>query len=187
MITRTFAAKLFPMWTLLEGFESLTPEELEALLEAPLLITILVGAADGTIDDEESYWSERLMQVRTYAGKKILVDFYREAAVDFLEKVAETLSKLPQNASERGREIATRLEKLNPILAKLDVRLGAALYKSFLMLARETAHASGGFLRIGAVSAAEHEWVDLKMLTPIFAPKTEDKEEESDDADEVED
>jgi hypothetical protein len=63
------------------------------------------------------------------------------------------------------------LEKLNPILAKLDAEVAYLLYHGLLSLAKEVAKASGGFLRIGAVSAAEYVLVELPMLTPIEAPE----------------
>ena len=169
------------MWTSLSGFEQLTKEEIDALVEAPALITVLIGAADGELDKEERIWSERLLRVRTYANPKALNEFYRVVVEGFWMKVHSEMAHLPQDAEQRNQEISERLEKLNPILAKLDVSLGGDLYKGFVGLAEETAEASGGFLRIGAISAVEDRWVKLPMLTPIVSPtpmQSEENEEE---------
>ncbi|HND89804.1 MAG TPA: hypothetical protein PK971_15835, partial [Saprospiraceae bacterium] len=158
------------MWTPLEHFRPLSPEELDALTDAPVLITILVGAADGNLDREERSWSDRLMRSRTYNNPKALNDFYRIVANGFLDKVDQRLAELPADPERRGQEISQRLSRLNPILAKLDAQTGADLYKGFLALAEETAESSGGFLRIGAISAVEQQWLKLPMLQRIEAP-----------------
>ena len=171
------------MWTMIEGFEHLESDEFDNLLDAPALITILVGAADGELDREERSWSERLLRVRTYNRPKELNEFYRVVVEGFWVKVNGFLAELPTSTEVRGQEIARRLLRLNDIFLKLDIHLSADLYRGFLALARETAEASGGFLRLGAISPEEKQWVDLPMLTPVAAPgKTmeegeEDKEE----------
>jgi hypothetical protein len=164
------------MWTNLEGFTHLQAFELDILLEAPVLITILVGAADNELDREERVWSERLMKVRTYSKPGIVADFYRVAAADFQEKVDDTLEKLPEDLNLRSDYLQHRLASVDHILNKLDPALAADLYKSFRGLAHETAQASGGFLRIGATSAAEAKWVNLPMLQPRFQEGETEKE-----------
>lgn len=170
------------MWTLMEGFNHLQPNELDILLEAPVYITVLIGAADGKLDRQEKYWSEKLMETRSYARPKELNEYYRVVAENFLDKVDATLKALPQDTALRTAEVAQKLELLNDILAKLDQVLAYDLYKSYTSLAEETAEASGGFLRIGAISHEEAEWVKLPMLRPIEKPahffkKEADKED----------
>jgi hypothetical protein len=82
------------------------------------------------------------------------------------------LAHLPAEVEARNAEISERLSHLNLILAKLDPALAAAIYKGFVGLAQETAKASGGFLRIGAVAEMEEKWVNLPMLTPVVAPQS---------------
>lgn len=167
------------MWTNIEGFQHLSNEEIDALVEAPALITILVGMADDQLDGEERTWSERLLRSRTYNNPKELNEFYRVVVEGFWARVQNEVNHLPQDAEDRGQKLSDRLTRLNPILAKLDTELAAALYKGFVNLAEETAKASGGFLRIGAISAAESKWTNLPMLDPIFSPnKEEDVEQE---------
>lgn len=170
------------MWTLLTGFEKLSKDEIDALVEAPALITILIGAADGDLDKEERTWSERLLRTRTYNNPKILNEFYRVVVEGFWVKVHSEMAHLPEDPKERNEVISARLERINPVLEKLDPQLAADLYKGFLGLAEETAEASGGFLRIGSISAVEARWVKLPMLKP-FVNSTPVIEEEGDDWD----
>ncbi len=156
------------MWTMLEGFEHLTTEELDTLVSTPVWITALVGSSDGKIDRDERAWADRLMRARTYSMPGLLSEYYRVVADGFLEKVDEVMEGMPDAPEARSAELAGKIAAVNPVLAKLEPELGATLYKSYLILAKETAKASGGFLRIGAISSSEHEWVQLPMLTPII-------------------
>jgi hypothetical protein len=159
------------MWTMIEGFKHLSEEEFDLLVEAPALITVLIGASDGELDREERVWSERLLRSRTYNKPKSLNNYYRVVAEGFWARVQGALAHLPADVHARNEEISKRLSTLNPVLAKLDPHLAANLYKGFLGLAHETAEASGGFLRIGAIGAEEAKWIHLPMLTPVEAPE----------------
>ncbi len=151
-------------------FKKLSQEEIEALKAAPALVTILIGAADGKLDGDERNWSEKLVRTRSYAGQADLQEYYRSIAEGFWVKLQHEMSVLPADTRERNAVLADRLGKLNPILVKLDREVAYNLYKGLLGLAAETAKASGGFLRMGAVSSEEHEWVNLPMIAPIEAP-----------------
>ncbi|MCB0577650.1 MAG: hypothetical protein KDC61_24025, partial [Saprospiraceae bacterium] len=89
------------MWTMIEGFQSLSHEEIDALVGAPALITILVGAADGEIDREERKWTERLLRTRTYNRPKELNEFYRVVVSDFWTKVQNEIDRLPTDVDAR--------------------------------------------------------------------------------------
>ncbi len=157
---------------MIDGFEHLEPEEFDNLLDAPALITVLVGAADGDLDREERTWSERLLRTRTYNHPKQLNEFYRVVVEGFWVKVHSFMAELPPTPEARCQEIARRLTKLNDVFPKLDAQLAGDLYKGFLGLAEETAEASGGFLRLGAISAEEKQWINLPMLAPVVATDT---------------
>lgn len=159
------------MWTMIEGFKHLTSEEFDLLVEAPALVTVLVGASDGDLDREERTWSEKMLRARTYTNPKSLNDFYRVAAEGFWAKIHGIMAHYPPETAERNAALAQRLTELNPVLAKLEPNIASHLYHGLLRLAHEVAEASGGFLRIGAVNAAEAEWLHLPMLTPYEKPE----------------
>lgn len=156
-----------------EGFEPLTRDDWAALLLAPVQIVALIAGADGLVDKAERYWSARLLQVRTYARPAVLHAYYQQVSDGFMEQLDGLLASMPADTDARNALLSRALTALNPVLAKLEPSLGARLYKGYLGLAREAASASGGFLRIGAVSASEYKWVGLPMLTPIAMPEGE--------------
>lgn len=151
-------------------FNGLSKEEIEKLHEAPALVTILIGASDGKLDGEERTWSEKLLRARGYSGIPELQEYYRTVSESFWVDLQHELAALPAGIEERNEIISDRLAGLNPILAKLEPEIAYGLHKGLLGLAEETAKASGGFLRIGAISAKEHILVTLPMLTPIEKP-----------------
>ncbi len=150
-------------------FTNLTEPENQLLAESPALIAVLIGAADNRLDREEKTWAEKLIAARAYSKPESLQPFYKSVSVGFWDRMQALLDKMPTDSAERNSLISNKLEGLNPILAKLDNFTGAALYRSFKMLAEEVAKSSGGFLRIGAVSEAEAKWIGLPMLSPIFS------------------
>ena len=166
----------------MQGFDNLDATELQALLEAPAKIMLLIAGADGEIDQEERYWSNRILKARTYTKPVELNAFYEKVSASFLAKTEEFLKFYPHDPELRNEMLAKELETLNPILAKIDTFLAAKLYKGFIALALETAQASGGFLRFGATSALEKKWVELPMLHEISMPEgyVEEEEEEKD-------
>ena len=158
---------------MIEGFKHLSAEDFDLLVEAPALITVLIGGADGELDREERYWSERLLRSRTYNNPKSLNDFYRVVAEGFWARVQGAMAHLPASVAARNEEISKRLSGLNAVFPQLDPQIAGELYKGFLSLAEETAEASGGFLRIGAIGPEEAKWVKLPMLKPVPLPKKE--------------
>ena len=142
-------------------------QEWQQLLDAPVQIAVLIGAADGELDREELRWADKMMENRSFAGVKMLRPYYDTANDGFYDRMKSTLADLPQDTAERNERLSEQLAQLNAIFSKLEPVLAGQLYKSYLGLAEETARASGGFLRIGAVSAAEHRWVKLPMITAV--------------------
>lgn len=161
-------------------FENLEQHEQEALLAAPVWISVLIAAADGDFDREERRWTERMVRVKSFARPRALNAYYKAVSEGFLKKVEAALAELPAEPSRRAEILNERLAELNDTLAKLPQAIGAGLYKSWLALANEAARASGGFLRIGAVSAAEARWIHLPMIQAIAAPDSEEETPEED-------
>lgn len=159
-------------------FETLTQEELLHLENAIPQIAVLIAGADGKIDNEEKAWANKLTEIRSYAGNKVLHDFYEDIHINFLIKFNDLVKSLPTNTEERQTELASNLSHLNPILAKLDPRVAYHLYDSYLTFARSIAEATGGFLRFGTVSKAEKDWIELPMITPVPEPPREAEEED---------
>ena len=159
-------------------FENLTPSELQQLEEAVVHISILVAGADGSIDAEEAAWADKLTHIRGYSGEEWLKEFYDGVAANFKIRFNDMVKSLPTDTALRQTTLATELDKVNPILAKLDAKTAHKMYHSYTTLAMSIAKASGGILGFGSVSRAEQKVVDLPMITPIAEPIIEHPTEE---------
>jgi hypothetical protein len=154
----------------MQGFEQLSDQQLDILRLAPVQIVALVGASDGEYNEMEEHWASKLVHGKTIGKATFLRPFWLSVHKDFREKVSDMLSKVPEDNSYRNKIISDSLALCNDILAKLDPMVAGHLYKGFLDLANETAVASGGFMRMGAVNSDERAYVTLPMLQPITVP-----------------
>ena len=150
-----------------QNFKVLSEAEFDKLKDAISLITVYIAGADGEIETEELKWATKITSIRSYFAHTDLIKFYTEVGKDFEEKVIEYAKDLDQ-LEVRNKTVTEKLTELNPIMAKLDPKVGAALYKSFLSLANHVAKASGGFLGFFSISSEEKAILDLKMINPII-------------------
>ncbi len=155
-------------------FENLTPSELQQLEMAVVQISILVAGADGTIDAEEVAWADKVAHIRGYSGEEWLQEFYDQVAANFKITFNDMLKALPTDTALRQATLSTELAKLDPILAKLDSKVGYKMYHSYQTLAMSIAKASGGILGFASVSRDEEKVVHLQMITPIPEPVEEE-------------
>lgn len=163
--------------------ENLTGEELDFLLQSLPLITILIGAVEDDLTDQEVSYGEKIVHIRSYNEKELLLEFYEQAEKTFVYHIQNLVAELPKDPASRNAEISVRLEKLNDILAKLDQRVAGYLYKGLVSFAHHIARAEGGVLGFFSISKAEEAWINLPMLTPIsIFEEDEDSEEQDEEA-----
>ena len=158
---------------MIDLFQKFNEEQIELLVDAIPLITILIAGADGEIDEDEKSWGAKLTKIRSYSHPDIMNEYYQHVGEGYSEKVESYIKSLPQDTDARTAAITEKLAGLNSILAQLDQYDGHTMYKSFTSFAEHVAKASGGFLRIGAVSKAEAALMSLPMITPIEEPEEE--------------
>ena len=159
-------------------FRKISKKELSLLKEAIPMITVLIAGADGNIDAKERAWAEKITKIRTYSVPEEYQAFYTEVGSDFQEKLDQMIERFPSDVRERGALINEKLSEVNLILAKLEPKYGALLYKEFKRFARHVATASGGFLGFFAVGSEEAKWIDLPMIDEIIYDEDEDEEED---------
>ena len=159
-----------------ENFKVLSDAEYDKLIDAISLITVYIAGADGEIDSDELEWAEKVTSIRAYNTPMDLKKFYEEVGTDFADRVDNYVKTL-DTIEHRNSTVEAKLAELNPILAKLDERTGAAMYSSLVSFATHVAKASGGFLGFFSISAEEKALLDLKMIDPIVWEPEEDEEE----------
>ena len=158
---------------MLNNLYQLNEEEKQELFDAIPVITLLIAGADGKIEKEELEGSEKITKIRGYSGHEVMQEFYDKIGEDYTERLQRWLKVIPQDTAGRTAHLSARIEKLNPILAKLDQEWGARMYDSLTSFAKHVAKASGGILGFGSISKEEAALIDLPMLTPIEMPEEE--------------
>lgn len=151
----------------MELLKDLTAEEQQQMKDAIAYITILVAGADGNITKSEIAASQKLTKIRSFSFHDELVPYYKEVGKDFTDRLEHFLDKLPDGVEERQQIISQELEKLNPILAKLNTHYGHVFYDSFVSFAKHVAKASGGIIGFFRVGPEEKKVMDLPMIDPI--------------------
>tara|TARA_B110000495_G_C22993212_1_gene585177 strand:+ start:439 stop:888 length:450 start_codon:yes stop_codon:yes gene_type:complete len=145
-------------------FEKLAQEDLQLLLDAPALITILIGSADGHLDEDEIKGGYSTAHIKENTEERILKSYYHQVSESFDERIKFFIASLPTEAKARNEEISAKLNGLNKVYESLDQNFVEQLNKSFRSFAHQVAKASGGILGFGSESYEEKQWVDLSMI-----------------------
>lgn len=149
---------------MIEEFKVLTNEEVETMLKAPILVTILIAGADNEIDKSEMQQAISITKLKQKKARLDLIDYYKEVATDFEDKLKVTIQQYPSSAAERNPLIIKELEDLNAILPKLSSHFAIEFFASIKDLAKKIAESSGGLLGYMAVGYEESKLIGLKMI-----------------------
>lgn len=144
--------------------EHLREDEVEALLKAPVYVSILIAGADDNIDKNEIKEAIAVAKSKQTRAREGLVDFYKLVAKDFESELHRLIGELPDKAVDRTPVINKELRRLNRIFVKLDKAFATKLYGSLRDMAKRVAEASGGILGYMSVSYEEAKLVELEMI-----------------------
>ncbi len=144
--------------------KNLREDEVEALVKAPVLVSILIAGADDNIDKNEIKEAIAVAKSKQTRAREGLVEFYKMVADDFENELHRQISTLPGTAAERTPVITKELKRLNRIMVKLDKVFATKLYGSFKDMAKRVAEASGGILGYMSVSYEEAKLLELGMI-----------------------
>ncbi len=149
---------------MIDEFENLEEQDVELLLQAPILVCILIAGADDKIDRSELKEAVNVAQSKQKKARRTLLEYYRIVGEDFEDKLKFMINRFPATAKERNPQIVSELEKLNDILAKIDAGFARELYASLRDVAKKIAEASGGILGYMSIGYEESKFIDLKMI-----------------------
>lgn len=159
-----------------EYFKTISESDFTKLKDAIALITVLIGGADGELDQDERKWAEKVTKIRSYKMSEDLMGFYQEVGVDFADRLDHYIKVLPADTDSRTEIVSGMLSELNPILKNLEPHVAYHLYKSYLSFAKHVAKASGGFLGFFSIGPKEGELLGLEMLDEITFPDEGEEE-----------
>jgi hypothetical protein len=149
---------------MITDFDKLSDEEIEVMLKAPLMVSILIAGADNEIDNSEIKKAVDISKSKQIRARKNLLDFYSEVGENFEDKLKILIQQYPMGSKERNPAIIDELELVNNILPKLDKQFAVEFYESIKDIAKKVAEASGGVLGYMSIGYEESKLVDLKMI-----------------------
>ena len=149
---------------MIKEFEKLREEEIEIMLKAPVLVSILIAGADGNIDKAETKEAVAIARGKQSRAREQLVEYYKLVGDSFEAKFNEMVNDFPTKPEERNPMIIAELKRLNRILPKVDKNFAIKFYASLKDLAKKIAEASGGVLGYLSVSYEEAKLMDLNMI-----------------------
>ena len=149
---------------MIKEFEHITEDERQILYRAVPKVALLIAGADGTIDSKEIEWAEKLAEIRSFAFDGVMKEFYAVVYNDFHDVFQKMIEDYPSDTASRTSTLSEELSALNGLLGKIDPVFARHYYNSLISFARHVAEASGGFLRMGNISKAEKDLIDLPMI-----------------------
>lgn len=149
---------------MLAEFGHLSNTEIDLVLKAPILTSILIAGADGNIDRKEIQESIKVAQKNAQKAKARLMEFYQFVGEDFEDKLKILLQSYPSSALQRNAMIVHELTQLNPIFASINKTFAKELYTSMKDIALKTAESSGGLLGIKSIGQEEAQYIGLHMI-----------------------
>ena len=146
-------------------FRNLSQSEINTIIDAPALVTILIAGAEGNIDEKEIEWGKYLVHFRvTDYESSSMMRVYNEVDRVFKDALDQYMESLPKDTDERSEEIKKRLSALNPIFKKVEYSFAKEYLNSLKSLAKQVAKASGGIWGYGSISPEEQRFLDLDMI-----------------------
>jgi len=142
----------------------LNASEMELVYKSPILVSILIAGADGTIDRKEIKEAIRFAEKKKKRSVSSVSVLIHEIATDFEDKLKILLQSYPYESTQRNPLIVEELAQLNMIWPKLNKAFAQEFYQTLLSIAEKIAASSGGVLGYNAVGAEEARYVNLGMI-----------------------
>jgi len=134
-------------------------------MDAPALVTLLVGNADGHLDPKQMQKAFDIADVKSHTEHTPeLKDYYTDVTISIENRFQHWINILPTDHKERVKIISDELEKINDLWNDMDHNFAAQLYNSWRNIAVHIANASGGVLGIGTINNQEREVLHLPTL-----------------------
>ena len=146
---------------------NLSEREYKLVMDAPILVGILIGSADGILSEKEVSRLREIIQTKVYSEKNDVHLLYKKLAEgdlnDNITSLAAQTAEFP-TIELKEEFMISQLSRLNKILPKLNHAYAVQYRKTLKDIAVAIANASGGILGIGRVSYEEGELLDLKFI-----------------------
>lgn len=145
-------------------FQRLEDSEIELVYKAPVLVSILIAGADGTIDKKEIKGAIQFAEKRHKRSLSSVATLFKEVAQDFEDKLKVLIQAYPYESTQRNPLLVEELSQLNNLWPKLDKSFSAEYYSTLKAIAEKIASSSGGLFGMKSVGEEEAKYMSLPMI-----------------------
>lgn len=131
---------------MIEQFKKLTKKEIELLVKAPPLVSVLAASANHEISNSEKKDAMELAHLKTFTAHPLLIPYYKEVEKNFSRYFEETVKKYAPFDDNKREELKKEINVLNNVIAKLDRDYAKMLHSSFTKYAEHVKEADKSFL-----------------------------------------
>ena len=131
---------------MIKQFDKLTENEIELLLKAPVLVSVLAASGDHEISKEEKAEAIKLAHLKTFTAVSLLLPYYNEVENNFKTYFESIVKKYVPFDDFKREELKKEIGALNTVIAKLDKNFAEILHKSLSGYAEHVRKADRGFL-----------------------------------------
>lgn len=144
---------------------NLSEIEKESVLLGPVMVSLLIGGADGEMTGKEMERISELIHVKTYSLKNDVEELYLELEKKDVNSIVNGIvADMPEDWEARREVITAKLQTLSKSLKKMEKAFATQYLDSLKSIAVSIANAAGGVFGIGTISESESEVLDLPMI-----------------------
>src|SRR3990172_8606507 len=105
---------------MIKKFKKLTADEIEVLIKAPVLVSVLAASKDKKISEDEKAEATKLAHLKTFTADPLLLPYYNEVEKNFTKYFVEIVRKYTPFNDEQTAELKQEIDVANSIIGKLD-------------------------------------------------------------------
>lgn len=149
---------------MIQEFNTLRDDEIEILLNAPVMVAVLIAGADDFIDEAEIDGAIDFSKKKKTMENGLLSEYFKKMDDNFEDALLDYIKDLPKPFEIRQPAIISYLRQLNGILPKVDQEVSAKFYEFLLEMSETVAKSSGGILGFKKISKEEAKYIHLDMI-----------------------
>lgn len=116
---------------MIKQLENLTIEERSLLLKAPVLLSVLASCSYNEVNKHQKADAIKLAHLKPFTANPSLIPFYVEVEKHFEEQFEEVVREFAPFDANRCGTLKQEINKVYPVLGKLDPDYARKLLRSF--------------------------------------------------------
>lgn len=130
----------------MKHFKKLTKDEIELLLKAPVLVSVLAASRDHKISNEEKADAIKLAHLKTFTADPLLLSYYKEVENNFKHYFEMIVKKYAPFNDVKREELKKEINILNTVIIKLNKKIAKTLHNSLSRYAEHVKKSERSFL-----------------------------------------